>query len=162
MTAPGFRLARATIRDIDVLTRCRLDLFRELQGEPAPAVAAGFEVRCREALRDGFAGDTLVAWVAQPAGGGEPIGSLILLLYPRLPSLANLRTREGYLINVYTRPDWRGRGVGGSLMDAALAHARRLGLARIRLHASPLGRRLYSHYAFHGREDEMELDLSGP
>jgi len=161
VTAPGFRLARATIRDIDALTRCRLDLFRELQGEPAPAVAAGFEVRCREALREGFAGDTLVAWVARPAGG-EPIGSLILLLYPRLPSLANLRTREGYLINVYTRPDCRGRGVGGALMDAALAHARRLGLARIRLHASPLGRPLYDRYAFHGRDDEMELDLTGP
>jgi ribosomal protein S18 acetylase RimI-like enzyme len=81
----------------------------------------------------------------------------VLLLFPRLPTPALPPTREGYLLNVYTRPAWRGRGVASALVDAAVADARALGLARIRLHATAEGQPVYAAAGFRPRTDEMEL-----
>lgn len=39
----------------------------------------------------------------------------------------------GNVVGVYTRPDWRKRGVAGALLETALAWARRVGFRRLRL-----------------------------
>jgi GNAT superfamily N-acetyltransferase len=99
-----------------------------------------------------------VAWLAESAAG-EALGSNVLLLFPRIPSPRSLIADEGYVASVYTRPEWRGRGVGTSLIRESIAEARRRGLARIRLHATESGRRVYTALGFAARTDEMELWL---
>jgi len=63
------------------------------------------------------------------------------------------------VLSVYTRPEWRGRGVATGLIRESIAEARRRGLARIRLHATEDGRRVYEASGFKFRTDEMELWL---
>jgi len=145
--------------DADQLARCRLDLFTELRGGLDPAGADGFLSHGADALRRYFETDRVAAWIAEAAPDGENVGSLILLLYPRLPSFHNLRTEEGYLINVYVAAARRRQGIASALMETALADGRRRRLARIRLHASPEGRLGYQQLGFRGRDDEMELDF---
>jgi len=38
-----------------------------------------------------------------------------------------------WLASLYVRSDWRGKGVGSRLVEAALAHARKIGLTRLYL-----------------------------
>ena len=90
---------------------------------------------------------------------GEVIGSVALLLFPRLPSPDSVAAREGYLVNVYTVPQWRRRGVAAGLVAAAISSARELGLGRIRLHATPEGQVVYTAAGFRLRPDAMELRL---
>jgi len=150
------RLARPD--DAGCLARFRLDLFTELQGPLDAGANEAFLSSCEGALRRYLETDRAEAWIAE-LPGGEPIGSLVLLLYPRLPSFHNLHTAEGYVISVYVAPAWRRRGIALSLMDAALEYGRRTGLARIRLHASPEGRLVYQRTGFRSRTDEMEWDF---
>jgi ribosomal protein S18 acetylase RimI-like enzyme len=155
---PAFTTRRATARDAATLAELRDELFRELDPAAAARAPAGFAALCASEFAALVAGDGARAWLAQAADGAS-VGTAVLLLFPRLPTPALPPAREGYLLNVYTRPAWRGRGVASALVAAAVADARALGLARIRLHATAEGQPVYAAAGFRPRTDEMELRL---
>jgi ribosomal protein S18 acetylase RimI-like enzyme len=72
---------------------------------------------------------------------------------------------EGELLNVYTIPAYRRRGLGSALVDLAIAEARALGLRRIRLQCTEDSRRIYESRGFRalqarrGADADMELCL---
>ena|SRR5206468_214504 len=157
------RIRRARPADLEALVTTRVALFRELGHGPSDATLLAFQTACRppmvEVLRDGRG----AAWLATGDDGavrdGAVRGAAILLDYLRLPSPANLATREGYLLNVWVAPEWRRQGVASALVEAAIEESRLRRLARIRLHATVDGRSVYARLGFSGREDEMELVL---
>lgn len=62
------------------------------------------------------------------------------------------------LSNMYTLPEYRGRGVGTALVAAAVAHhLKATRVKRIRLHATEQGRPVYARAGFVPGETEMEL-----
>ena len=56
--------------------------------------------------------------------------------------------RQGTIINVFTEPEWRRRGIGSLLMKEITAWARSEDLERILLHASEEGRPVYQKLGF--------------
>jgi GNAT superfamily N-acetyltransferase len=84
------------------------------------------------------------------AGGG-------LIVRRLLPRPGNLQGgAEGYILNVYTEPEHRRRGLARELMEVILAWCRENHIARITLHASEEGRALYEGLGF-VPTDEMRL-----
>lgn len=79
-----------------------------------------------------------------------------LALFVRLPYPGNLAGREAYLLNMYTVPAWRARGIATALLDAMTAHARAMGLGKVWLHASDAGRPLYERIGFVANPAYME------
>ena len=152
-----FAVRLATAEDAQTLGALRTELFTEL-GRLSASGQPAFERAAADALADAIDRGDCFAWLAESAPG-QPIGSVAMLIYPRLPSPDAPERREGYLLNVYTAPDWRGRGVAGSLVNAAIVKGRELGLARIRLHATAAGQRVYAAAGFALRDDEMELQF---
>ena len=152
-----FAVRFATPLDAQTLGALRTELFTEL-GRLSASGQPAFERAAAHALADAIERGDCFAWLAESAPG-LPIGSVAMLIYPRLPSPESPDLREGYLLNVYAVPDWRGRGVATALVEAAIAGARELGLARIRLHATAAGQRVYAAAGFILRDDEMELQL---
>lgn len=156
-TATGsvaFQVRPATLGDLRALALLRTALFEEL-GQKA---TAHFNELTEAAFADALERGSCCAWVAQ-SEAGEVIGAVALLLFPRLPSPNSVAPREGYLVNVYTVPQWRRRGVAAGLVAAAISSARELGLGRIRLHATPEGQVVYTAAGFRLRPDAMELRL---
>ena len=152
-----FIVRAAGLTDAPRLGQLRDEMFRELGRHPDPGAAA-FSDRAAVAFAESFRHGTCEAWVAESVDGAL-IGSVAMLLLPRLPSPESSAIREGYLLNVYTIPECRGRGVAAALVDASIARARVLGLGRIRLHATEAGQRVYEKAGFLSRVDEMELRL---
>ncbi|MGZ8471319.1 MAG: GNAT family N-acetyltransferase [Gemmatirosa sp.] len=66
---------------------------------------------------------------------------------------------QGLVINVYTEPAYRRRGLAERLMRALLAWCETRGLASVVLHASEGGRPLYERLGFVGTN---EMRWSGP
>jgi len=151
----GFTVREATTRDVPTLSRFRAELFLELDG----AVGSDFEYTCRRAFESSLASSTCVAWLAETLES-EPVGTLALLRFPKLPTPKNPLTTEGYILNVFVVPGWRRRGVASTLLRSAIDYGRRSGLGRIRLHATASGQTVYEGMGFVGRDNSMELDLT--
>ncbi|HUR29265.1 MAG TPA: GNAT family N-acetyltransferase [Planctomycetota bacterium] len=147
----------ATPADVDTLAELRFELFFEL-GSARESDKAAFVDACRSAYGAMFAAGHGAAWLAE-SQDGTAVATATLLVFPRLPSPANSALAEGYVVGVFTRRAFRSRGIATSLTSAAVEEARRRGLARIRLHATEAGRRVYASRGFRLRDDEMEIVL---
>jgi len=94
-----------------------------------------------------------VGWIAYPADASAPVaggGVQLRSLLPRPNATGDglLLGREGLVLNVYTVPSWRRRGVAKHLMDTIIDWAADVGIVRLVLAASPAGRSLYEQMGF--------------
>jgi GNAT superfamily N-acetyltransferase len=78
-------------------------------------------------------------------------------LYPA--ALARHTRYYGYIWGVYVEPAYRHQGVGTRLTEQAIAHLKSLNCTRAILHASPVGKPIYTKMGFQP-SNEMFLDLN--
>jgi len=148
MTAPlpVYRVRAALARDAAVVAHHRVAMFRDM-GVLGSADGAALEAASRRCLARALADGTYRGWLvgadaAVVAGGG-------LVLRPLLPRPGYLDGgSEAYVLNVYTDPAHRRRGLGRRLMDAILAWCEVAQVSRVSLHASDDGRALYADLGF--------------
>lgn len=80
------------------------------------------------------------------AESGEVVGAAWIARVDRVPRPGHLARRSAGVQSVYVVPEFRGRGLGGALVEAVCADAADDGATRIVVHASeraiPLYRRL--------------------
>jgi GNAT superfamily N-acetyltransferase len=139
---------RAGTEDQTALVDFRLAMLVEiaqtLGRQPVEQTAA-----IREAnetwLRDHLGRD-LVAWFAEI--DGRPVATAALMWFAHPPGPADPGGREGYVLNVYTRPEARRMGLARALMDRLVDEARSVGVRRIWLRTSPEAKALYVGMGF--------------
>ncbi len=151
-----FKIRLATAEDLDTLVDIRLRFLREIghlaEGGPADELA---EVFRRYFMKKAPAGEFL-AWVAEDEGG-RVVATSGLTFFERPPNARNPAGLEAYLSNMYTLPEWRGRGIASALVAAAVEHVRHTPARRIWLEATAQGRRVYERAGFVASNTEMEL-----
>ncbi|MGL4737430.1 MAG: GNAT family N-acetyltransferase [Cellulosilyticaceae bacterium] len=90
----------------------------------------------------------------------EKIVSIASLnLFSRIPYLENLSGREGYILNIYTLPDYRKRGLAGKLVNSIIDYAKENEIKRLWLNSSEQGKSVYTSCGFEEVENAMELYL---
>ncbi len=152
------RLRRAVRNDLPVIRDLRLAFDKELLGGDLPPDRVGpHRTQVTDYLATHIDGDVYRVWVAEEDGRIVAMGGLVLVDRP--PHPRSRRTGEGFVVNVYTLPRWRGRGVGRAVMDALVADARTLGLRRVYLRTSDDGRSLYERMGFQDPGNYLSLDL---
>jgi GNAT superfamily N-acetyltransferase len=119
-------MAEATIRlahegDVDQLVELRRDFTFE---DPYPGASRrpGYEDDCRAFLLDAIAGGRWHIWVAEV--DGRIVAHAFVELIDRVPRPIEERAHLAYLTNVYTRPEFRGQGVGAQIIRRAKDAAR--------------------------------------
>lgn len=152
---PPFTIRPATGAEAEQLALLRLQMFEDLNRR-APD-RARFIRECTTVFHDLLQAGNCRVWLAE--SDGAAIGTLTLLVYPRLPSPESGAVQEGHIVNVYTARAWRRQGIATELIRIAVSAARDLGFGRVRLHASSDGQPVYSAAGFQPRLDEMELSL---
>ena len=86
---------------------------------------------------------------------GDTIISTVFLLITERPANPNFMTGLiGTILNVYTLPEYRNRGLAGSLMETAIEEAKRRKLSYLELKASKAGFPLYRRLGFVPDESE--------
>jgi GNAT superfamily N-acetyltransferase len=158
--ARGYRIRRARAGDVAALARLRVSMYRSMMPVP-DRVARDMERGTRRFLRRALPRGEFVGWVASKDGGIVAVAGVTprsLMPRPRAPRGG----MEAYLLNVYTEPAHRRRGLARRLTCAALAWARREGAIQVSLGASPEGRPLYEGLGFVPLETAMRLVLRGP
>lgn len=150
---------RIALRELD---RSRIDELLAWRMEVLDAVFADDGPWDRDALREEnlryyerSVGIDHVAVVASV--DGEDAGCGALCLQKEMPSPDNPSGRCAYLMNVYTRPAFRHRGVGAAVVSWLVAWARERGVGKVYLEATEAGAPLYRQLGFRPMEGMMKL-----
>lgn len=113
----GFRVRRATLRDLELLVRHRSAMWAEL-GRFGRSALEGSGTVYRRWLRSRMRNHRIVGFVALDAER-VPRGSLTIWLHDVEPSPDQPRGVDPLLPTLYTEPGSRKKGVGSALLEAA-------------------------------------------
>ena len=151
-----FRLATAD--DAELLAKMRLEMRRERETSECLLSEEDF-LRCNvEFFREHLACGDFISFMAFGGNTAAACSGMSLQVHP--PTYTNPSGKSGYVTNMYTRPEWRHRGLALMLVDHLVDAARSAGCAKLYLNASAMGRPLYAKYGFLPVENEMVFDLS--
>jgi GNAT superfamily N-acetyltransferase len=153
---PEYIIRPATTADIDTLTRMRVDFMREMKSMGGFDEEAFVEVT-RRYFEEKLPTGEYAAWLAE--ADTEIVGVSGTVFWERPPTPKNMTGRDAYILNVYTLPAWRRKGIGTRLMETTLEAVRAAGVGRAWLRATVDGEPLYRKLGFEPIEpDAMELN----
>ena len=103
-------------------------------------------------LRETFL-DAVMLFISALDNGG--IGGMCL--YHEMPSPDNPNGKCAYLMNIYTRPQFRRQGIGDAVVRWLIGQAEQRGISKIYLETSEAGKPLYREIGFTEMPDMMKL-----
>ena len=74
-----------------------------------------------------------------------------------MPTYHNPSGKKAYIMNMYTRPEYRRKGIAGKTLELLIRDSKAKGITAISLEATDMGRALYEKYGFVKMQHEMEL-----
>lgn len=159
-------IREATPGDIAIIAHQRAAMF-EAMGRTVPAVIAPLVDATVTMLRDALPRGEYRGWLAsvssEPqrvvAGAGVQLRRVLPFPQRKLDGRVDVALgRQAIVINVYTEPPFRRRGLARRLMHEVLAWARTVELDSLVLHAATDGRPLYEELMF---EATNEMRFTG-
>lgn len=146
---------RATMEDIDLLTKTRMEVLRAANRLSDDTDLSEVERQSynyyQKALRD----DSHIAYFV--FDGTRFVGAGAVSFFQVMPTYHNLSGNKAYIMNMYTRPEYRRRGIAIKILDMLIKESKNRGITAISLEANDMGRPLYEKYGFVKMNNEMEL-----
>ena len=150
-----FYYKRASFADIDVLTKTRVMVLRVANKLDDTADMHEVEKEAyayyTTALKDGSHVAYLVYDKDRVVGAGG------ISFYQVMPTCSNPSGKKAYIMNMFTHPDYRRKGIAHHTLDLLVKEAKRREIIAISLEATDMGRPLYEKYGFVSLENEMVL-----
>ena len=149
------RIRQAIVADVDVILHHRRSMFADMgDGSEAEREAMVSAARpfIEVAIRDG----SYRGWLMEVGGRVVAGGGVAVVGYQ--PTPLDPVPRRAFVVNMYTEPEYRRRGVARQVLETIVAWCREQGFAAVLLHASDAGRPLYQELGFRPT-NEMRLML---
>lgn len=143
----------ATTDDIPTLVKFRNKLLIDEGLEPNVNIDQDVEQYFKKRFND----SSLIQLVVEDEG--EIIATGGVVIYELPPSFTNKTGKKAYIANMYTKDEYRGRGIAKTILTKLLDEVRTLGITKCFLLASDMGKPLYKKFGFKETEAYMELDL---
>ena len=151
------RIRLATSDDITTLTDLRVAFFEEIGDITDKKHALAFREATYHYLSEALPEGKFLAWVAEE--DGQIVGTSGLIFFEQAPTPTNLIGNEGYVLNMYTLPQWRGRGIARTLLEEIIRYVKNTGIPQLWLYATDEGRPLYEKLGFVVLPDAMGMKL---
>jgi GNAT superfamily N-acetyltransferase len=151
-----YQIRPATPQDLETVLYHRRRMFEDMGFTDQQSLAA-MRASSTPLLRCGLHDGTYRGWLAEALGEGVVAGGGVAIVRfqsnPRDP-----RPQRAWVVNMFTEPDHRRRGLARRLMQTIIEWCRAEGMRSLYLHASHDGRPLYEIMGFQPT-NEMRLDL---
>lgn len=138
------KIREANAKDIKQIVQLRMKLFVEVGEISHEDASPELKATTLQYFQENM--NVTKSWVAEYSGKIVAVGTLSLFFRPPYPG--NLLGKEGYLLNMYTLPEYRKKRCGQGILENILAYARQAQLGKVWLHASTVGRPLYEKVGF--------------
>lgn len=150
-----FEYKKAAIEDIDELVRTRIIVLRAANKLSDDVDMSVVEEESYIYYRRALEAGEHIAYLVYD--NGTFIGAGGVSFYQVMPTYHNPTGKKAYIMNMYTAPEYRRRGIAFHTLDLLVKAAKEQGVSQIALEATDMGRPLYQKYGFVKMEDEMEL-----
>ena len=153
----AFTLRRATVEDIDLLVELRDAMWREIaEGTELGDVSEALG-DTREYFEVAVPSGDYVCVLAEAQSQVVGVGGIVIYRKPAQP-LSPVGV-EGYILNMLTVSEWRGRGVASAIVERLLDCAREAGAGLVWLRATEQGRPVYERFGFAQNPRYMQVKL---
>jgi FolB domain-containing protein len=149
-----WKIRPAVAADIPALVELRLGMF-ESMGFTDPDDLERLRKQSYEYMHHKLPSGEYRSWVADVNGLAVASGGLVIHSAP--PTVHNQRGLEGYVISVFTAPEWRKQGMSRGIMNAIIDYLRGQGIVAVTLRATEQGRPLYLSLGFTPDDRTMAL-----
>ncbi len=148
---------RATIDDVEILVDYRVRFLNELYDHPEDDETEILRKALKEYFSKAIPSYDFIAWLAEY--DGKIIGTSGMVVWQIPARYGGLESgRLGYILNLYTIPEARRKGICTRLLNELIKEAKSLGLRYLHLHASEDGINIYRKAGF-VKPDQIELKL---
>ena len=144
---------KADIKDIPLLVDIRKKQLIDEGIEPNIDIDEELTIYFNNKLAD----NSLVEWIAEEDNKIIATAAILFIDFP--PTYTNKTGRKGYITNMYTEPNFRGKGIATGMLDRLVNEAKERNIHKILLVASKLGRPVYKKYGFQDTDEWLELNL---
>jgi GNAT superfamily N-acetyltransferase len=148
-------IREASADDIPEILRQRRAMYKDMDYDHAQSLDAMVSLSANY-LAKAMADGSFRAWLASDGDRVVAGGAVVISPWPAHPY--DLECRRATILNVYTYPQHRRKGIGRQIMLTMIDWCKREGFARVTLHASPDGHHLYESLGFE-ESNEMRLKL---
>ena len=136
----------ASLADVPVLARLRVEFLTELLGPQTEAASHILHENLVEYYSHAIPEKSFVCYLAWLGNNPVGIGGMAFRLNPG--SFKNPTGRTGYIMNMYTIPDYRKQGICNKLLELLMDAGRAEGINAFELHASKDGGPIYIKQGF--------------
>lgn len=146
---------KATLDDLEILTETRITVLRAANKLSDDVEMSEIKKQSYRYYQEALKNGTHVAYlifdeeVFVGAGG--------ISYFQVMPTYHNPTGRKAYIMNMYTKPEYRRKGIAFTTLDLLVKDAKNKGITFISLEATEMGRPLYEKYGFIKMKGEMEL-----
>ena len=156
--AKNYKYKKATIADIDELVKTRIIVLRAANKLSNDVDMSLVEKESYEYYKSALETGEHVAYLVYD--NETFIGAGGVSFYQVMPTYHNPTGKKAYIMNMYTNPAYRRKGIAYQTLNLLVADAKNKGIDAISLEATEMGRPLYEKFGFTGMNDEMELKKS--
>ena len=148
---------KATEEDIEILTKLRVKFLQEVEKPDLDESSASLNSSIFQHFTEKMKKDEFISWVAIEEDAIIATSGVSFLEVP--PSFGNISGKEAYVMNMYTEPDFRKKGIGTQLLDLIIDEISEKDIKKIRLHTTEIGKPIYLKKGFKDSNSEMVLYL---
>lgn len=150
-----FIFRKADEKDIDLLTETRIEVLRSANKLDESADMSAVREETLKYYESCFKNNEHTAYLVFDRE--EFVGCGGVSYYKVMPTFHNVSGISAYIMNIYTRQQYRRKGIAQKTLSLLVEDAKSRGVTRILLEATDMGRLLYEKFGFTAMKNEMEL-----
>ena len=146
---------KAVLEDIEILTETRITVLRAANQLSDDVEMSDVKEQSYLYYQKALSEDSHVAYLV--FDDNEFVGAGGISFFHVMPTFHNPTGKKAYIMNMYTKPEYRRKGIAYKTLDLLVAEAKQRGIDAVSLEATDMGKPLYKKYGFVKMNDEMEL-----
>ena len=148
---------KATIDDLEFLVETRIEVLRAANKLDKSVDMTVIKEQSYDYYKKALSNKTHIAYLV--FDGEKFVGAGGISFFRVMPTFNNPSGNKAYIMNMYTSPSYRRKGIAYKTLDLLVLSAKERGISSISLEATEMGRPLYEKYGFIKMNDEMELPI---
>ncbi|MCI6190675.1 MAG: GNAT family N-acetyltransferase [Clostridium sp.] len=148
---------KATIDDLEFLVETRIEVLRAANNLDKSVDMTVIKEQSYDYYKKSLSNKTHIAYLV--FDGEKFVGAGGISFFRVMPTFNNPSGNKAYIMNMYTSPSYRRKGIAYKTLDLLVLSAKERGISSISLEATEMGRPLYEKYGFIKMNDEMELPI---